>query len=181
MFGLAGRAHVGDAGRGAVEILAGHQVRDAARAHRRVGDPVLAHLLEQRHGLCAGERVVVGREHTHLGGQHQQADLLAEDAFDDVEARQHGGDRITDSAAAKALSATSAISIWRDTFAVAAVCSSPTIWRYWPSGLSFWRAPRRLERAEILRQRVARVGELVDHGLVEPTASGVVSWSAMRP
>jgi len=37
----------------------------------------------------------------------------------------------------KALSATSAISIWRETVVAAAACSSPTMYRYWLSGLSF--------------------------------------------
>ena len=53
---VAHRAHVGDAGGGAVEILAGHQVREAARAHCRRGRAVLAELLEQRGALGAGER-----------------------------------------------------------------------------------------------------------------------------
>jgi hypothetical protein len=92
---LADAAHVGDTGRGAVEILAGYQVREAARAHRRRQFAIRAQLLEQRRALGGGERVVGRGYEAHVGGENQQAHLFAEDAFDDVEAREHGRGGIT--------------------------------------------------------------------------------------
>ena len=170
-FDVAHRAHVGDARRGAVEILARHQVREAARAHlRRVAARYAPSCSSSVAPLVLVNGSRAGRHQAHVGGQHQQAHLLAEDAFDDVEPRQHGGGGVGGfRGLRKSLSPISEISIWRVTAGVPTrrvelARPRPGTGR---ARAMLVRAHRVVvERAEVARQHVARVGEPVDHGLV---------------
>ena len=143
-------------------------MRQAARPHRGGGDAVLAQLLEQGGAVGAGERIVGRRHHANVGREHQQSHLLAENAFDDIEPRQHGGRRIVGLARGEiAVAQHRDFDLAGDLALQSVSCRSATSAWYWSSAVCLAVATAsRAQRAEILWQQVARIGEAVHHGLI---------------
>jgi hypothetical protein len=88
---VADGADVRDAGGGAVEVLAGDEVRETARAHGLGRLAKRAQLFEQHAARGAAQRVGVEGHESQIGREHEDADLFAVDALDDVEAREQRG------------------------------------------------------------------------------------------